>query len=113
MYRYDIIDHETKKIDYTVFATDYASAYRLAENRGYRNEFSLLHINKEDMQCSVDDLKALFIACKNAYKGYSYDMFQKECKNNYIEYAKTKRFPKSYSQWINGQIIALIWKDIQ
>lgn len=65
-----------------------------------------------DFTINQDDLKCLFIACRNTYK--SFDEFIQDSKKGYAEYHKrnsdnVEKFgnPKTYSQWINGQIIAL------
>jgi len=65
-----------------------------------------------DFTIDQDDLKCLFIACRNAYK--SFEEFIQDSKKGYTEYHKrnsdnVEKFgnPKTYSQWINGQIIAL------
>ena len=54
-----------------------------------------------------EDLQTLFLATKNAYKGYSFEKWEKEVKISYKEYCKSKSKPMSFSQWINGQILAL------
>lgn len=58
-----------------------------------------------------EDLKCLFIACKS---NSSFDSFVKECRESYSEYCQRNLsdlnkygWPKNFSQWINGQIIAL------
>ena len=64
-----------------------------------------------DFTIEKDDLKCLYIACKLTL---SFDAFVKECEQNYIEYHKRnldnlEKYgqPKTYSQWVNGQTIAL------
>lgn len=64
-----------------------------------------------DFIIDQDDLKCLFIACKLPV---TFENFIKDCKSSYLEYYKRnsenlERYgaPKTYSQWINGQIIAL------
>ena len=65
-----------------------------------------------DFTIDKEDLKCLFIACRNAYK--SFDEFIKDSEKGYSEYYKRNSDnpekygnPKTYSQWVNGQIIAL------
>jgi hypothetical protein len=67
-----------------------------------------------DFIIDQDDLKCLMVATLGAYKGYSFDDFVKETKESYAKYHKRNmenldRYgnPKSYSLWINGQILAL------
>lgn len=55
----------------------------------------------------MDDLKALFIAARHAYKGYTFEMFAKEAKADYAKYAESRVEPKTFSQWVNGQVMAL------
>jgi hypothetical protein len=65
-----------------------------------------------DFTIDQEDLKCLFIACINAYK--SFDEFVEDSKKSYTEYHKRNLDnlakygnPKTFSQWVNGQIIAL------
>jgi hypothetical protein len=58
-----------------------------------------------------NDLKSLFIACKVKQ---SFDKFVKECEQGYRDYHQRnldnlEKYgqPKTYSQWVNGQIISL------
>jgi len=64
-----------------------------------------------DFTIDQDDLKALFISCKLKT---NFDSFENECKQSYADYHKRNLNdpvkygqPKTFSQWINGQIIAL------
>lgn len=59
-----------------------------------------------DFTIDQDDLKCLFIHTTNAYKGLYFNKWVEETKKAYSEYAK-RDDPKTFSQWINGQIIAL------
>ena len=54
-----------------------------------------------------EDLKVLYIKVKSAYNNIPFNDFVGECKIVYKEYTKNKENPKTYSQWVNGQIIAL------
>jgi len=67
----------------------------------------------ESVNFTIDnnDLKCLFIACKSKQ---SFDEFVNECKQGYALYHKRnldnlQKYgqPKTYSQWVNGQIILL------
>ena len=58
-----------------------------------------------------NDLKCLYIACKLTL---SFDVFVKECEQNYLDYHKRNSDnlekygqPKTYSQWINSQTLSL------
>jgi hypothetical protein len=58
-----------------------------------------------------EDLKCLFIACK---LDVSFEKFVKDCEDGYSDYFKRnlenlEKYgkPKTFSQWVNGQIIAL------
>lgn len=64
-----------------------------------------------DFTIDIDDLKCLFVAC-NA-KG-SFVKFITETEQSYSEYyirnlGNPEKYgnPKTFSQWVNGQIIAL------
>jgi hypothetical protein len=68
--------------------------------------------NTLDFTIDQEDLKCLFIACRNAYK--SFDNFIEDSKIQYTNYFNRNTnnlqkygAPKTYSQWVNGQIIAL------
>ena len=58
-----------------------------------------------DFTIDANDLKALYFACKGAYKDYDY--FVKDCKESYTEYLRHRTTPKTFSEWINAQTIAL------
>lgn len=69
-------------------------------------------MNTIDFTIDQDDLKCLFLACRDAYKSFA--EFVEYSKKGYTEYHKrnsdnTEKYgnPKTYTQWINGQIIAL------
>ena len=59
-----------------------------------------------DFTIDEDDLKSLYFACKGAYKDYDY--FVKDSKEGYEGYLFLKKDkPKTFSEWINAQTIAL------
>jgi len=60
-----------------------------------------------DMKIESEDLKALFLAVRFSLKGQSLKNFCTDCEKSYKEYYKKRDNPKSYSQWINGQTIAM------
>lgn len=61
-----------------------------------------------------DDLKILYLHTCNAYKGMSFekwvinqkDAFKQYCNRNLNDLQKYGT-PKTFSQWVNGQIISL------
>lgn len=67
-----------------------------------------------DFTVSENDIKCLFIASLSGVKGYTFEKFVSECKEGYLMYynrnmndLKYYGKPKTYSQWINGQILAI------
>lgn len=69
-------------------------------------------MNSINFNIEQDDLKILFTYCIDAYK--SFDEFIKDSKKSYTEYYKRNSenlekygSPKTFSQWVNSQIIAL------
>jgi hypothetical protein len=70
----------------------------------------------ENLNFEIDnaDLKTLFILVKNLYNGHSFNDFVIDCKFSYKEYYNRNLndlqkygTPKTFSQWVNGQIISL------
>ena len=66
-----------------------------------------------DFTIEEDDLKCLYLACKF---NNSFSQFVKECKEGYTLYYKRNSEniskygnPKTFSQWVNGQTIALTY----
>ena len=64
-----------------------------------------------DFTIEENDLKCLYIACG---LNQSFDRFKEDCKKGYTDYrnrnlADLKKYgtPKTFSQWVNGQILAL------
>ena len=53
----------------------------------------------------IEDVKALFLCVCQAYKGWSFDMFEKQCKEDYLSFENPKEL--TYSDWVNGQTRAL------
>jgi hypothetical protein len=65
-----------------------------------------------NLQIDNNDLKILYI--KTSFLYANFDEFKKECKKSYIEYFDRNTHniekygqPKTFSQWINKQIIIL------
>lgn len=64
-----------------------------------------------DFTIDEDDLKCLYLACKPKK---TFNEFVKDCKQGYTNYHKRnlddlQRYgnPKTFSQWVNGQVIYL------
>lgn len=53
------------------------------------------------------DLKTLFIHTRHAYGNMTFDNWVLQCKNDYDKYVMGSTYCKTFSQWVNGQIIAL------
>lgn len=62
---------------------------------------------KELFEIDQQDLQILFLKTKDAYKGYTFEKWVKEIKEVYSSFIKGKENPKTFSQWVNGQIIVL------
>ena len=60
-----------------------------------------------DFKIDQEDLKALFVLTRFAYGNMTFNSWVEECKNSYASFVKNKENPKTFSQWVNGQIIAL------
>jgi hypothetical protein len=61
-----------------------------------------------------EDLKALFVACRSVYVGYTFERFVEVTKHAYSVYFERNigdiikyGEPKTFSKWVNGQVIAL------
>jgi len=64
-------------------------------------------MNNANLEIEQEDLKALFAHTKHAYGNLSFIQWCDEVKKSYISFIKGKENPKTFSQWVNGQIIAL------
>ena len=65
-----------------------------------------------NFEIDLEDLKALFLHTKDAYKkNITFNIWVDNCQANYEQYFERQiqlnETPKSFSQWVNGQIIAL------
>ena len=60
-----------------------------------------------NFQIDLESLQALYVHSRQAYGDIPFDSFVVECKKAYIEYLTNRENPKTFSQWVNGQIIAL------
>ena len=54
-----------------------------------------------------NDLKNLFVITRFCYGQISFNVFKEEIKNDFLVYLKRTNSTKSFSEWVNGQIIAL------
>lgn len=70
---------------------------------------------KPEFNIDYQDLRILFLkTLTTTFSAKGYDNFIKECEDYYLDYFNRNinnlekyGSPKTYSQWINGQIIAL------
>ena len=70
---------------------------------------------KANFLIEEQDLRILFLKTKNTkFSAQGYRNFIKECEEAYLDYFNRNTnnlekygTPKTYSQWVNGQIIAL------
>ena len=69
-------------------------------------------MEKIELPIIQEDLKILFVKVQYAYKGYTFEKFVTESKQSYADYHKrnTENInkygkPKTFSQWVNAQII--------
>ena len=64
-----------------------------------------------DYTIDNEDLQVLFLHTRDAYQGYTFEQWKRECKKAYTEFAIAKNNKgqdvPTYSQWVNGSIIAL------
>ena len=60
-----------------------------------------------DFKIEENDLKALFVITKFCYGQISFNTFKEEIKKDYLVFVKRQNSNKSFSEWVNGQIIAL------
>ena len=61
----------------------------------------------KDFKIDNEDLKALYAHTRHAYKNMSFNNWVLQVKNDYDNYAMRSTYCKTFSQWVNGQIIAL------
>ena len=62
---------------------------------------------KTDFTCDQTDLRILFSLTAKAYNTACFTEWEEQVRQGYRDYLKGRENPKTYSQWINGQIIAL------
>jgi hypothetical protein len=54
-----------------------------------------------------NDLKNLFVITRFCYGQISFNVFKEEIKENYLSYLKRPNSNKSFSEWVNAQIVCL------
>jgi hypothetical protein len=64
-------------------------------------------LQNEMLNCDNDDLLALYAICIRTFFRGNFEQFKKETELEYIEYAKSRIQPYTYSQYVNRQILAL------
>lgn len=64
-------------------------------------------MTKLNFTIDQNDLKTLFIHTKFAYNGLTFSQWVGEIKESYSDYFNKAKKIKTFSEWINGQIIAL------
>ena len=57
----------------------------------------------------TQDLKVLYTHTWFAYPGITYEVWEKKVMESYMEYFNDRDEPKTISQWVNGQIMALAY----
>jgi len=60
-----------------------------------------------DFTIDEQDLEILFLYTRSAYKGLSFKQWIEEVKKSYSVHFEEREKPMTFSQWVNGQIIAL------
>ncbi len=63
--------------------------------------------SKINFQVDHQDMQALYIASFNVSKSMSFESFKKNCQSAYTKYISKNPGEKTYSQWINKQVIYL------
>lgn len=60
-----------------------------------------------DFTIDQNDLKILFLHTRHAYSSITFEKWVIEVKSAYSSFIREKENPKTFSAWVNGQIIAL------
>ena len=60
-----------------------------------------------DFKIDELDLSLLYHHTKFAYAGMNFENWCKECKKSYVKYVQNRKDVKTYSQYVNAQIISL------
>tara|TARA_R110000796_G_scaffold239857_1_gene360668 strand:- start:2 stop:193 length:192 start_codon:yes stop_codon:yes gene_type:complete len=60
-----------------------------------------------DYTIDQEDLQALFINTRFAYGSMSFEEWTVECKEAYATFIGGRETPLTFSQWVNGQILAI------
>lgn len=62
---------------------------------------------KVSLKIDLEYLQTLYLHTRSSYGNISFLSWVKESEDSYRKYASNTRNAKTYSQWVNGQIIAL------
>lgn len=62
---------------------------------------------KSRFEIDQQDLRILYLHTKGCYGDKSFNSWLEHCKASYNKYAMSTTYAKTFSQWVNGQIIAL------
>ena len=59
---------------------------------------------KTEIDFTIDkqDLQVLFLHTQDAYKGYTFERWEKEVKEAYSNYFHKRENPKTFFEWVNG-----------
>ncbi len=66
---------------------------------------------KKQIDFTIDemDLKTLFLHTRHCYKGYTFEKWCDEIKRVYAKYHTQRETPKTFFEWVNGQILAIAY----
>lgn len=99
---------DTQKVWLEIDAENEHEAQSKAEvDVRWKTGAKLVKILKCEEITDLEDLKVLFVHTKEAYGKTTFNEWMKETKEAYDSFAKGKENVKTFSQWINGQILAL------
>ena len=60
-----------------------------------------------DYSIDIKDLQGLFAVTRFAYANITFEEWVKEVKVDYAKFIFNKPNPMTFSQWINGQLVAI------
>ena len=62
-----------------------------------------------NFQIDQEDLQILYLHTREAYGNIVFNAWVIECEKGYKDYLIDRENPKTFSQWVNAQIIALCY----
>lgn len=62
---------------------------------------------KKLLQADEENLKILFAHTRHVFKNKEFNFWKKECEKSYFDYLKGRKNPKTFNEWVNGQILAI------